>query len=185
MTKSHRITKLLQAWSRGDNDALEELIPLVDNELRKIAHAYMSRERAGHTLQTTALVNEALIRLIEGEKIDWQSRKHFYSLVALRMQRILIEHARKQLAAKRGKRAEHIDVDQAIMLTDEMSEELLMLDEALTKLSKIDDRKAKIVTYRYFGGLTNEEVADMFEISPATADREWRFARSWLKLEIS
>jgi len=185
MTKSNRITELLQAWGRGDNHALEELIPLVDDELRLIAHAYMRNERVGHTLQTTALVNEALIRLIEGERIDWRSRRHFYALVALRMRRVLIEHARQQLAVKRGKRAEHVDVEQAVGLTEEMSEELLLLDAALSKLSEIDERKAKIVESRYFGGFTNEEVAQMLEISPATVDREWRFARLWLKREIT
>lgn len=123
--------------------------------------------------------------LIAGEKIDWQSRKHFYSLVALRMRRILIEHARQQLAAKRGKRAEHIDVEEAILLSDEMSEELLMLDEALIKLNRIDERKARIVEYRYFGGFTLEEIAKTLETSPTTVEREWRFARSWLKREMT
>ncbi|HEY0723239.1 MAG TPA: sigma-70 family RNA polymerase sigma factor [Pyrinomonadaceae bacterium] len=185
MPQTHQITELLQAWSRGDSQALEKLIPLVDRELRKIAHAYMIKERADHTLQTTALVNEALMSLIAGEKIDWQSRKHFYSLVALRMRRILIEHARQQLAAKRGKRAEHIDVEEAILLSDEMSEELLMLDEALIKLNRIDERKARIVEYRYFGGFTLEEIAKTLETSPTTVEREWRFARSWLKREMT
>jgi len=185
MTRTHEITDLLEAWSRGDQQALEKLIPLVDGELRRIAHAYMLKERSGHILQTTALVNEALISLIEGEKIDWQSRRHFYSLVALRMRRILIDHAKQQLTAKRGNRAEHIDFEQAFELSDEMSNELLMLDEALTKLSKIDERKARIVESRYFGGFTNEEIADMLEVSTATIDREWRFARSWLKREMS
>ena len=185
MTKTHEITELLQAWSNGDPQALEKLLPLVDHELRKIAHAYMINERAGHTLQTTALVNEALMSLIAGAKINWQSRKHFYSLVALRMRRVLIEHARQQLAAKRGKRAEHVDVDEAILMTDEMSEELLMLDEALTKLNKIDERKARIVEYRYFGGFTLEEIARILETSTATVEREWRFARSWLKREVT
>src|SRR5215216_434696 len=185
MARTHEITELLQAWSRGDSQALEKLIPLVDSELRKIAHAYMINERADHILQTTALVNEALMSLIEGEKINWQSRKHFYSLVALRMRRILIEHARERLAAKRGKRAEHVDIEEAILLTDEMSEEILMLDEALTKLNKIDERKARIVEYRYFGGFTLEEVAKILETSPATVEREWRFARSWLKREMT
>lgn len=184
MPQTHEITELLQAWSRGDSEALERLIPLVDRELRKIAHAYMIKERADHTLQTTALVNEALMSLIAGENIDWKSRKHFYSLVALRMRRILIEHARQQLAAKRGKRAEHVDVEEAILLSDEMSEELVMLDQALVKLNRIDQRKARIVEYRYFGGFTLEEIAKILDTSAATVDREWRFARSWLKREI-
>ncbi len=185
MTRKHEITELLQAWSRGDSEALAKLIPLVDAELRKIAHAYMRRENFGHTLQTTALVNEAIIRLIEGEPINWQSRQHFYALVARRMRQVLIEHAREQLAAKRGGRAEHIDVADAGFLSTEMSEELILLDEALTKLSKIDERKAKIIEYRYFGGFTLEEVATLLEVSSSTVDREWRFARSWLKREMT
>ena len=185
MSRTHEITELLQAWSRGDPEAFDKLIPLVDHELKKIAHAYMSREKPGHTLQTTALVNEALIRLMEGEKISWQSRTQFYALVARRMRQILIEHARRQLAIKRGQRAEHIAVDDAILLSAEMSEELVMLDEALAKLAKIDEQKEKIVEYRYFGGFTTEEVADLLDISPAKVEREWRLARSWLKREMT
>jgi len=185
MFRPHEITELLQAWSKGDSRALPKLIPLVDRELRKIAHAYMSRERAGHTLQTTALVAEALIRLIEAEKIDWQSRTHFYALVARRMRQILIEHARQQLTAKRGNRAEHIDVADAVYLSSEMSEELIMLDEALMKLAKVDERKAKIVECRYFGGFTLEEVAEFLGVSQSTVEREWRLARAWLKREMT
>jgi RNA polymerase sigma factor (TIGR02999 family) len=185
MSRTHEITDLLQAWNNGDSQALAKLIPLVDHELKKIAHAYMLREKPGHTLQTTALVHEALIKLLEGEKIDWQSRRHFYALVARRMRQVLIEHARARLAAKRGGGAEHVEVDEGILLTTEMSEELVMLDEALEKLAKIDDRKAKVVEYRYFGGFTNEEVAELLGIAPSTVDREWRIARSWLKREMT
>ena len=181
----HEITELLQAWSRGDSQALAKLVPLVDRELRNIAHAYMSRERAGHTLQTTALVNEALIRFIATEKISWQSRTHFYSLVARRMRQILIEHARAQLTEKRGNRAEHIEMADAVQLSSEASQELIILDESLTKLSKIDERKADIVEYRYFGGFTLEEVAELLGVSQSTVEREWRFARSWLKREMT
>jgi RNA polymerase sigma factor (TIGR02999 family) len=185
MLRTHEITELLQAWSSGDSQALAKLIPLVDHELRKIAHAYMGRERAGHTLQTTALVAEALIRLMEGERISWQSRTHFYSLVARRMRQILIEHAREQLTAKRGNRAEHIDVSEAVFLSSEASQELLMLDEVLVELAKIDERKAKIVEYRYFGGFTLEEVAELLGVSQSTVEREWRLARAWLKREMT
>jgi RNA polymerase sigma-70 factor (ECF subfamily) len=185
MPSTHEITELLQAWSRGDPEALEKLIPLVDHELRKIAHAYMVKEKAGHLLQTTALINEALMKLIEGEPISWQNRKHFYSLVARRMRQVLIEYAREQLAAKRGKRAEHIDIADAVFLSAEMSEELVLLDEALTKLSEIDERKARIVEYRYFGGFTLEEIAKIFDLAPSTIERDWRFARSWLKREMT
>jgi RNA polymerase sigma-70 factor, ECF subfamily len=185
MSRTHEITELLQAWRGGDSQALDKLIPLVDNELRRIAHAYMLKEKAGHTLQTTALVNEALIRLLEGQQISWQSRRHFYALVAKRMRQVLIEHARAQLAIKRGQRPEQIDFNEAIFLTTEMSEELVILDEALEKLAAVDDRKAKIVEYRYFGGFTIEEVADLLDIAPSTVEREWRLARSWLKREMT
>jgi RNA polymerase sigma factor (TIGR02999 family) len=185
MFRTHEITELLQAWSKGDSQALAKLIPLVDHELRNIAHAYMRRERIEHTLQTTALVAEALIRLMEAEKINWQSRTHFYALVARRMRQILIEHARQQLTAKRGNRAEHVDVADAAFLSSEMSQELIMLDEALMKLAKIDERKAKIVEHRYFGGFTLEEIAELFGVSQSTVEREWRLARAWLKREIS
>lgn len=185
MSRTHEITDLLQAWNRGDSQALAKLIPLVDRELKRIARAYMLNEKAGHTLQTTALVHEALIRLLEGEKIDWQSRRHFYALVARRMRQVLIEHARAQLAAKRGQRAEHIDLDEAVVLTNEQSQELIMLDEALERLAVVDERKALVVECRYFGGFTVEEVADILDIAPSTVDREWRLARSWLKREMT
>ena len=185
MSRTHEITELLQAWSSGDSHAFEKLIVLVDHELRKIAHSYMVNERASHTLQTTALINEALIRLMEGGRINWHSRKQFYALAARRMRQILIEHARAQLAAKRGARAEHVEVDEAISLPKETSEELIMLDEALTKLAKIDERKAMIVEYRYFAGFTIEDLADIFNVGRSTIEREWRLARSWLKREMT
>ena len=185
MNGTHEITELLQAWGRGDSHALSKLIPLVDNELRKIAHGKMANEKAGHILQTTALINEVLMRLIGRKRIEWRSRTHFYALVTRRMRQVLVEYARKQLAAKRGKRAEHIEVTEALFLSSEMSEEMIMLDESLTKLATIDEVKAKIVEYRYFGGFTLEEVADTFNISSSTVEREWRFARSWLKREMT
>ncbi|HKO98581.1 MAG TPA: ECF-type sigma factor [Pyrinomonadaceae bacterium] len=184
MPRTHEITELLQAWSAGDAQALEKLIPLVDFELRKIAHAYMRNEKAGHTLQTTALIAEAFIRLMQAESIQWESRKHFYALVAHRMRQVLVDHAREQLTVKRGHRAEHIDVEDAFLST-EASEELLLLNEALIKLAGLDERKAKIVEYRYFGGLTLEEVAEFLGVSQSTVEREWRLARAWLKREIS
>lgn len=178
------ITDLLKAWSNGDSEALEKLVPLVDEELRKIAHAYMSRERPGHVLQTTALVNEALIRLLGGERINWHSRKHFFSLVARRMRQVLIEYARKRLAAKGSGAAEHIDLDNAVF-SPAMSEELRLLDDALTKLAEVDPLKAAVVENRYFGGYTLKEVAELLDISEGQVEREWRFARSWLKREIT
>src|SRR5205085_9496299 len=141
------------------------LIPLVDHELKKIAHAYMSHERSGNILQTTALVNEALIRLMEGQAINWESRTHFYSLVARRMRQVLIEYARQQLAAKRGERPEHVNADDAVLMSAEVSQEILMLNDALLKLAEIDSRKSRLVEYRYFGGFSLEEIAVMLEVS--------------------
>jgi RNA polymerase sigma-70 factor, ECF subfamily len=148
MTTTHEITELLLAWSNGDSEALEKLVPLVDRELRRLAHSYMSKERAGHTLQTTALINEALMRLIEADKMNWQGRVHFYSIVARRMRQILIEHAREQLTLKRGERADHVNLSAAGAISTEKSEELLILDAALTKLAEFDERKSKVVEYR-------------------------------------
>jgi RNA polymerase sigma factor (TIGR02999 family) len=185
MTRTHQITELLQAWSQGDSEALDKLLPLVDRELRQIAHAFMIRERPGHTLQTTALINEAIASLIADRPIDWKSRKHFYAIVTWRMRNILIEYARGRLTVKRGKGAERVHFDEAVFMSEEMSEEMVMLDDALTKLAKIDTRKAMIVQHRYFGGMTTEEIADVLDISPSTVDREWRFARAWLKREMT
>jgi len=185
MANTHEITELLLAWSHGDPEALEKLVPLVDGELRRLAHSYMSKERGGHTLQTTALVNEALMRLIEADKLNWQGRVHFYSIVARRMRQILVDHAREQLALKRGRRAEHVNLSAAGQLSTERSEELVILDAALTKLAKLDERKSKIVEYRYFGGFTIDEVAEMLGISPTTVQGEWRLARSWLRREVT
>ena len=184
MTRDHEITDLLKAWSNGDSQALEKLIPLVDDELKRIAHAYMLRERPGHTLQTTALVNEALIRLLGGERVDWHSRKHFYALVARRMRQVLIDYAKHRLAAKGPGASEHIDLDNAV-ISPQMSEQLRLLDAALTKLAEFDEVKSAIVEYRYFGGYTLKEVAELLNISEAKVEREWRFTRSWLKREIT
>jgi len=174
----HEITELLKAWGKGDKAALDTLVPLVDEELRKIAHKYMRNERAGHILQTTALVHEALIKLIR-ENVSWENRKQFYALVAKRMRQVLVDYAR------RGTKAEHIDVTDATLPDETKSEELILLDEALTKLVKIDERKATIVEYRYFIGLTTSEIAKLLDVSTKTVERDWDFARSWLKREIT
>jgi len=173
----HEITDLLKAWSSGDTQALEKLVPLVDDELRKIAHHYMRNERSGHILQTTALVNEALIKLIR-ENISWENRKQFYALVAKRMRQVLVDYAR------RTQRADYVDVDEAV-IPDETPKEVLLLDEALTKLAGIDERKETIVECRYFIGLTLAEVAELLGVGQSTVEREWRFARSWLKREMT
>jgi RNA polymerase sigma-70 factor, ECF subfamily len=184
MNETHEITELLQAWGKGDSHALSKLIPLVDGELKKLARGKMANERAGNILQTTALINEALMRLI-GKPLDMQSRTHFYGLVAKRMRQVLVDYARAQSAAKRGGRAEHVDINEAAILSSEMSEEVLLLDESLTKLAEFDEIKAKIIEYRYFGGFTVEEVAEILETSPATVERQWRLARSWLRREMT
>lgn len=180
---SHEITELLQAWSQGNSEALAKLIPLVDRELKKIARAYMRKERPGHILQTTALVDEALIRLIRAEKINWDNRKQFYALIARRMRQILVEYARKQIT-KGGTRVEQVDVTEADKLTDKASEELLLLHEALLKLTTLDARKANVVEHRYFGGFTFDEIAKLLRVSKATVEREWNLARAWLRREI-
>lgn len=173
----HEITELLKAWSKGEREALEKLVPLVDKELRKIAHKYMRNERREHILQTTALVNEALIKLIR-ENVNWENRKQFYALVAKRMRQVLVDYARQE------KKAEHIEVDEALP-AQEKSREIILLHDALTKLAKTDERKATIVECRYFIGLTIKEIADLLGISPKTVDRDWEFARAWLKREMS
>jgi RNA polymerase sigma factor (TIGR02999 family) len=184
MTRTHEITDLLQAWNRGDPEALAKLLPLVDHELKHIAHAYMLRERAGRSLYTSALVQEALARLIVDKPIEWKSRKQFFAIIAWRMRNILVEHARKRKAEKRGKGAEHVNIDD-VVLSNEMSELLDVLDQALKKLARFDEQKSQIVELRYFGGFTLEEVASIMELSETKVEREWRITRAWLKREIT
>lgn len=183
MPNTHEITELLQAWSKGDSDALDKLIPLVDQELKKIAHAYIRKERPGHILQTTALVDEALLRLIRAEKINWDNRKQFYGLIAYRMRQILVDYARRQITAG-GTRIAQVGVSEADKLTVKASEEVLRLHEALTHLATFDVRKASVVELRYFGGYTYEEIAKILDVSKPTAERDWHFARKWLRCEI-
>jgi RNA polymerase sigma-70 factor, ECF subfamily len=185
MTNDHEITDLLQAWSKGDSQALDKLLPLVDYELRKIAHSYMNNEREGHTLQTTALINEALMRFLKSDKIDWHSRKHFYSIVSHRMRQVLVDHARAQTTDKRGNRPERVDISVADRLSKEKSQDIVVLDAALTKLAQINERQARIVELRYFGGFTTEQVAQILNVSQATVEREWRLARAWLFNEVT
>jgi len=184
MPQTDEITALLQAWSDGDPEALDKLIPLVDHELKKIAHVYMARERAGHVLQTTALMDEALIRLMEEKKIEWHHRKHFYALVARRMRQVLFDYARKQRASKRGNNPEQVDLVDGILMSPEDSEEIIIVNDALKKLDSIDPRKASVVELRFFGGLTIEEISKVLEISKSTVEREWELARAWLKRKV-
>lgn len=177
----NEITDLLKAWSAGDKQALDQLLPLVDPELKKIAQAYMRKERPGHILQTTALVNEALMKLIREKNIDYENRKHFYGFVARRMRQVLVDSARSQA----GARGREVDMAEAERHASEKSEELILLDRALSKLASIDERKATIVECRHFIGLSRKEVAELLDLSPSTVDREWNFSRDWLKREMT
>ncbi|HEX4665862.1 MAG TPA: sigma-70 family RNA polymerase sigma factor [Chthoniobacterales bacterium] len=179
------VTQLLGDWRRGDTGALERLIPLVQPELHRLAHHYMSRERAGHTLQTTALINEAYLRLVDNSKPLWQNRKHFVAAAAQLMRRIMVDHARQRLSLKRGGGAVRVTLDETAWVTDTRSEELLALDEALESLAALDPRKSQIVELRYFGGLTAEETAEFLNLSLRTVEREWNMAKAWLYRALS
>ena len=178
---AHEVTGLLLEWQQGDNSALSRLTPLVYDELRRIAHRYMQRERDGHTLQTTALVNEAYLRLAGQRKFELQNRAHFFAVMAQVMRHVLIDHARRRRYDKRGGAdALQVPLDEAAVMTIERAAELIALDEALSELMKLDRRKARIVELRYFGGLSIEETAAALEISPMTVRRDWRAAKAWL-----
>lgn len=179
-----QVTDLLVAWNNGEESALNQLLPIVEVELRRIAHNYMRRERGDHTLQTSALVNEAYLKLIDQKKVTWQNRSHFYALSAQIMRRILLNHARDRLAGKRGAGAEHVEIEDANVLTKEKSAELVALDEALERLAQFDKTKSQIVEMRYFGGLTLEETAEALGVAPVTVSTNWRIAKAWLKREM-
>lgn len=177
---SDKVTQLLADWSDGSQQALEELLPLIYNELRHLAHNFLYRERPGHTLQTTALVHEAYLKLIDQRDARWQNRAHFFAVAAQAMRRILIDSARKHAAAKRGGGGEKVSLDEAANISLEPDLGLLALDEALNELAEIDPQQSRIVELRYFGGLTIEETAQVMNVSPATIKREWAMARAWL-----
>jgi RNA polymerase sigma factor (TIGR02999 family) len=177
---SAEVTGLLLAWRAGDAAALERLIPLVHAELRRIARGFMRKERAGHTLQTSALVNEAYLRLIDAHKVDWQNRAHFFAISASLMRRILVDMARERQARKRGGSAELVALDEAFVAGPGKREDLLAVDEALTALAAADERKSKVVELRFFGGLNETEIAEALQVSPETVRRDWRLAKSWL-----
>jgi RNA polymerase sigma-70 factor (ECF subfamily) len=180
----NQVTQLLLDWGNGDKAALDKLVPVVYQELRRLAAYYMRRERPGHTLQTSALVNEAYMRLVDYSQMRWQSRAHFFAVAAQAMRRILVEHARKRHFAKRGGGAVKVSFDEAAIVSQEQASELVALDDALTSLEAMDQRKARIVELRYIGGLNIEETAEVLAISPATVQREWRAAKAWLYREI-
>jgi RNA polymerase sigma factor (TIGR02999 family) len=183
-TTPQEITDLLQAWERGNQSALEKLIPLVEKELRRLARSYMRRERTDHVLQTTALVNEAFIKLIGQNHVHWQNRSHFYGIAAQCMRRVLVDYAKARSRMKRGGDAQQIELSDASRMSVTQSEELLALDEALKNLALVDERKSKVIELRYFCGYNMGEIAEILNISEATVARDWRLARAWLKRKI-
>lgn len=185
MVQQGEITQLLAAWSDGDKASLEQLMPLVEAELKRIAHNYMRRENPNHTLQTTALVNEAYLKLIDQRDVNWQNRAHFFALSASIMRRILLNHARDAAAQKRGGNdINMVDISDIQILTAEKSAELIALDDALNRLEKFDKTKSQVVELRYFGGLTIEETAEVMSIASSTVSLHWRLAKAWLAKEI-
>ena len=178
------ITQLLVAWREGSDDALERLVPLVDAELRRLARQYLRRERPGHVLQTTALVNEAFIRLMNWKDVSWQNRAHFLAMAARLMRHILVDISRRRAKDDDGREIRIVDLGEANGVTVEPSRELLAIDEALRELAEHDPRKAQIVEMRFFGGFTLDEIADVLEVAPITVSREWAKARAWLHREV-
>jgi RNA polymerase sigma-70 factor, ECF subfamily len=177
---SAQVTELLHAWGAGDEAALHQLVPLVESELRRLAGAYMARERTGHTLQPTALVNEAFLRLVDAQDIRWQGRAHFFGIAARLMRRVLVDHARARGFQKRGGGAQAVPLESAVLVSRAPDIALLDLDQALDGLAEIDDRKARVVEMRFFGGMTVEETADALGVSIDTVKRDWRLAKLWL-----
>ena len=180
-----QVTQLLCEWRGGDSTALEKLIPLVQPELQRLAHHYMSRERPGHTLQATALLDDAYLQLADKTHPQWQNRAHFFAVAAQLMRRIMVDHARQRQAVKRGGGAIKVSLDECAVVTPTRADELLALDEALEKLAAFDSRKAQVVELRYFGGLTMEEIADVLKIHVNTVTRDWTAARAWLFAALS
>ena len=175
-----RVTALLQAWSAGDHTALEQLLPLVHAELRRLARRYMRRERPGHTLQTTALINEAFLRLVEARGITWQNRAHFFGISARLMRRVLVDFARDRGYLRRGGGQCHVPLDEALVVAPAPDEDLVALDQALVALAGVDERKSRAIELRFFGGLSIEEAALVLDVSPETVKRDCRLAKAWL-----
>lgn len=179
------VTQLLKAWGQGDDGALGRLIPLVQNELHRLARRYMSRERPDHTLQTTALVNEVYLRLVDMPQMSWQDRAHFFAISARMMRRILTDFARSRNYQKRGGTALHVSFDEALAVSQEQDAEIVAIDDALSQLAALDSRKGQVVELRFFGGLSEVEIAEVLKVSPETVRRDWRFAKSWLHRVLS
>jgi RNA polymerase sigma-70 factor (ECF subfamily) len=178
------VSTLLRAWSNGDQSALEKLTPIVYDELHRLAHSYMLRERSGHSLETTALVNEAYIRLVDYKRMQWQNRAHFFAISAQLMRRILVDHARRH-NLKRGGNLQHVPLEEIAVVDSERGADLVALDDAMTALARLDARKVQVVEMRFFGGLSVEETAEVLNISPVTVMRDWSTAKAWLYREMS
>jgi RNA polymerase sigma-70 factor, ECF subfamily len=179
------VTQLLLDWSKGNKEALDKLVPLVYDELRRIASRYMAKERRGHTLQTTALVNEAYVRLIDQKSVQWQNRAHFFAIASQLMRRIVVDHARNHARAKRGGGVQKVSLDEAAVVSREVASDLIALDEALTRLAAIDPRRSQVVELRFFGGLSVDETAEVLKISTVTVMRDWSMAKAWLKRAVT
>jgi RNA polymerase sigma factor (TIGR02999 family) len=179
------VTELLVAWREGDSSALDELVPLVERELRQLAHRYLRRERPGHVLQTTALVNEAFLRLLKWQDVNWQNRAHFLAMAARLMRNILVDMARRRPKAQGGQSIRIFDVADEPVVSDDRSRDLVALDDALRDLAERDPRKAQIVELRFFGGLSLKEISEVIGVAPITVSREWAKARAWLHREVT
>jgi RNA polymerase sigma-70 factor (ECF subfamily) len=179
------VTELLLSWSNGDSSALDRLVPLVHQELRRLARHYMAQERPGHTLQATALVNEAYLRLVDVNRVRWQNRAHFFAVAAQMMRRILVEFARSRARLKRGGDPQQVMLESVPQIVDEKSPDLVALDAALSELAKVDARMSQVVELRFFGGLTVEETAEALSVSPETVMREWKTAKVWLLRQVT
>jgi RNA polymerase sigma factor (TIGR02999 family) len=184
ISSTHEVTGLLKAWSAGDEEALEKLTPLVYRQLHKVAQRYMAGERSGHTLQTTALVNEVYLRLVDCGQVNWQDRAHFFAVAAKLMRRILIDFARSRAYLKRGGAVPHISLEEAPLVCNEPDVNLVALDDALKALAAVDERKSRVVELKFFGGLSVEETAEVLGVSSDTVIRDWRLAKIWLLREL-
>lgn len=182
---SEQITQLLQSWHRGDQHAIEKLVPLVYEELHRLAHRYMADERPEHTLQTTALINEAYVRLVDSAHTSWESRTHFFGVCAQVMRHILVDWARSRRAQKRGGDAIALELDEALVVEAQPHADLVALDDSLKTLAEVDPRKSQVVELRFFGGLSVKETAEVLKVSEETVQRDWKFAKSWLRRELS
>ena len=182
---SQQITRLLVEWGNGNQTALENLMPLVYDELRRMARRFMRRQSAGHTFQTTELIHEAYLKIAKSSEQNWQNRAHFFGVAAQAMRHILVDYARSKHSRKRGGWQEKVTLDDSFAVSSQNSDEVILLDDAMKELAALDNRKAQVVELKYFGGLTTEEIAEVLKISPETVKRDWRFSRTWLLRELS